>query len=193
MSQMTKRALAMSLKHLMSQKPLSKITIADLTADCGISRMTFYYHFQDIYDLIGWICRDEGTRAIQGRKDCQNWQEGVTSLCRTMVENRAFVEGVYHLVQREQIEDYLLRVTYHLLLPVVEEQSRDVDIAPEDQQYIADFYKHAFAGIMLDWVKSGFSQTPESVVGRLSRLVHGQIAAAVRNMARSGSPSDRDI
>ena len=49
--QLTKRALEDSLKRLLLQKPLTKITIADLTEDCGVSRMTFYYHFQDIYDL----------------------------------------------------------------------------------------------------------------------------------------------
>ena len=35
-------------------KPLSKITVTDITEDCGISRMTFYYHFKDIYDLVEW-------------------------------------------------------------------------------------------------------------------------------------------
>jgi len=39
------------LKKLLLQKPLTKITINDITDDCGISRMTFYYHFKDIYDL----------------------------------------------------------------------------------------------------------------------------------------------
>ena len=51
MSQTTKWAMAMALKCIMTQKPLSKITIADITEACGINRMTFYYHFQDIYDL----------------------------------------------------------------------------------------------------------------------------------------------
>ena len=51
MSQITKRALEASLKHLLLQKPLHKITINDITEDCGINRMTFYYHFKDIYDL----------------------------------------------------------------------------------------------------------------------------------------------
>ena len=51
MSQVTKRALEASLKNLLLQKPLSKITISDITEDCGINRMTFYYHFKDIYDV----------------------------------------------------------------------------------------------------------------------------------------------
>ena len=60
MSQTTKWAMAMALKHIMTQKPLSKITITDITEACGINRMTFYYHFQDIFDLIDWICQEEG-------------------------------------------------------------------------------------------------------------------------------------
>lgn len=45
MSQTTKRAIAASLKKLLETTPLSKITIADIAEDCGISRMTFYYHY----------------------------------------------------------------------------------------------------------------------------------------------------
>ncbi len=56
MSNTTKLALEASLKKLLRQKPFDKITIADLTEDCGISRMAFYYHFKDIYDLVEWAC-----------------------------------------------------------------------------------------------------------------------------------------
>ena len=47
MSQTTKRALEASLKKLLLQKPLNKITINDITEDCGVNRMTFYYHFKN--------------------------------------------------------------------------------------------------------------------------------------------------
>ena len=68
MSQITKRALETSLKNLLLQKPLNKITISDIAKDCGINRMTFYYHFKDIYDLIEWTCNEETARAINGKK-----------------------------------------------------------------------------------------------------------------------------
>lgn len=41
MSQVTKRALEQSLKNLLLKKPLTKITVGDITEDCGINRMTF--------------------------------------------------------------------------------------------------------------------------------------------------------
>ena len=189
MSQTTKRALAASLKKLLAQKPLSKITIADITEDCGINRMTFYYHFQDIYDLIDWICQEEGGRALQGRKDYATWQEGFTALCRTVVENRAFIEGVYHSVQREQIETYLYRMVYGLLIDVVRELSGPYSISQEDQEYITNFYKYAFVGVMLDWVRRGMREPPEAVVGRVSRMTRGQLLSAIQNMEAGPGPS----
>ncbi len=80
MSSMTKRALEESLKRLILQKPLTKITINDLTTDCGISRMAFYYHFRDIYDLVEWVCLGESTNALQGKKTYG--QHGRKDFCR---------------------------------------------------------------------------------------------------------------
>ena len=80
MSQMTKRALAASLKNLLLQKPLNKITINDIAEDCGISRMTFYYHFKDIYDLVEWICVEDAARALEGKKTYDTWQEGFLNI-----------------------------------------------------------------------------------------------------------------
>ena len=83
MSNITKKALMESLKKLMLQKPLNKITINDLTADCGISRMAFYYHFRDIYDLVEWACLEESThcdaehRFRPGGQGCGSGCDGV--------------------------------------------------------------------------------------------------------------------
>ena len=74
MSQVTKRALEASLKNLLLKKPLSKITINDITEDCGINRMTFYYHFKDIYDLVEWSCAEDAKKALEGKKTYDTWR-----------------------------------------------------------------------------------------------------------------------
>ena len=55
MSDITKNALAASLKKLLNRKTLNKITVKDITDDCGVNRQTFYYHFHDVYELVEWI------------------------------------------------------------------------------------------------------------------------------------------
>ena len=55
MALMTQRAFGNALVRLLQQRPLSKITVNDIVEECGVARQTFYYHFQDIYDLLQWI------------------------------------------------------------------------------------------------------------------------------------------
>ena len=69
MANITKLALEAALKKELLTKPLDKITINDLAEDCGISRMAFYYHFKDIYDLVEWVRHCRGRRPTRtGRK-----------------------------------------------------------------------------------------------------------------------------
>ena len=95
MSNTTKRALEASLKKLLLQKPLDKITIQDLTTDCGISRMAFYYHFKDIYDLVEWACVEDGKRALQGKRTYNSWQEGLEQIFKAVLENKPFIMNVW--------------------------------------------------------------------------------------------------
>lgn len=54
-SNITKRALATSLKELMLEQPFDKINVAQICARCNMNRKSFYYHFKDKYDLVNWI------------------------------------------------------------------------------------------------------------------------------------------
>lgn len=146
MSQITKRALEASLKNLLLKKPVNKITIQDIAEDCGINRMTFYYHFKDIYDLIEWSCEEDARRAIEGNKTYDTWEQGFLNLFYAVEENKPFIMNVYRYVSREQIEQYLYRVVFDLLIDVVEECSQGLNVRKNDKRFIADFYKYGFVG-----------------------------------------------
>ena len=181
----TKAALEESLKRLLLKKPLDKITITDITTDCGISRMAFYYHFKDIYDLVEWSCVEDGTKALQGKKTSESWTEGLTQIFEAVLENKPFIMNVYRNVDRERIENYLFKLTYDLIVGVVEEKSKGLNITEEDKKFIADFYKYGFVGIMLDWVKRGMKETPREMAGLTSITMQGNIGNSLQNMEKS--------
>lgn len=54
-------------------------------------------------------------------------------------------------------------------------------ISEQDKEFIADFYKYALVGVVLDWVKGGMRETPEQLTAKLSRLLNGQFALAIEN------------
>jgi len=179
MSQITKRAIEASLKNLLRQKPLDKITIADITEDCGVNRMTFYYHFKDIYDLIEWSCVEDAARALEGKKTYDTWQQGFMQIFEAVLENKPFISSVYRSISREHVENYLYKLTYNLLIGVVNEKAVGVNVRDEDKHFIADFYKFGFVGLVLDWIKSDMKEDPRQIVNRLGTLTHGSISRAL--------------
>ena len=181
MSNITKKALMESLKKLMLQKPLNKITINDLTADCGISRMAFYYHFRDIYDLVEWACLEESTKALQGKKTYETWQEGLLQIFEAVYENKPFIINAYHAVSQEQIENYLFHLTHDLIMGVVLEQSKETALSDAQKNFIADFYKYSFVGIMLDWIRQGMKDDYTSICDNMCTTIQGNITNSIKN------------
>ena len=179
----TKQVLEESLKKLMLHKPLDKITIRDLTEDCGISRMAFYYHFKDIYDLVEWACLEDATRALAAKKTYDTWSEGLVQIFDAVYENKPFILNAYRCISRDQIESFLFHLTSDLLMNVVEEKAEETSISEEDRRFIADFYKYSFVGIMLDWIKQGMKDDYKELARKISITIHGSLTNSIENFA----------
>ncbi len=179
MSQITKRALEQSLKNLLLKKPLTKITINDITEDCGINRMTFYYHFKDIYDLVEWSCLEDARKALEEKKTYDTWQQGFLQIFEAVLDNKPFIMNVYRCVHREQVEKYLKPLVDNLLLGVINEEAEGITVREEDREFIAQVYSYIFVGLMLDWIKDDMKENPEDIVERLAVLIKGSIPKAL--------------
>lgn len=55
----TKILMAQALKNLIKDRPFAKITVQDIVAECNINRNTFYYHFENNYDLLYFAYEQE--------------------------------------------------------------------------------------------------------------------------------------
>lgn len=179
MSQVTKRVLEQSLKNLLLKKPLTKITVGDITDDCGINRMTFYYHFKDIYDLVEWSCLEDAKRALDEKKTYDTWQQGLLQIFKAVQENKPFILNVYRCVHREQVEKYLQPLVDQLLLNVINEEAAGITVRDEDKQFIAQVYSYMFIGLMLDWIKDDMREDPQQIVEKLSKLIKGSVSVAL--------------
>ena len=190
MSQITKKAIEASLKNLLLKKPFDKITINDIAEDCGISRMTFYYHFKDIYDLVEWACEEDVKEILEDKDDYKTWTQGFLNLFEEVLKNKPFILNVYRSVGREQVENYLYKIVYDLLLNVIEEKAQGMTVRDEDKEFVADFYKYAFVGLMLDWVKNGMKEDPHKIVKKVEFLLSGSLSVSLERF-RTGRISSK--
>ena len=186
-SQTTKRALEASLKKLLLQKPLNKITINDITEDCGVNRMTFYYHFKDIYDLVDWILVEDAQQALEGRQSVDDWNQAFLDILLKIQANKLLVLNVYRSVSREQVEQYLYKMVDPLLHEFADKESRDISIQDEDKQFVIDFFKYALVGVVLEWIRKDMKTDPVFLTDRLDTMLHGGIRRTLLKFRAGGS------
>ncbi|MDA8442606.1 MAG: TetR-like C-terminal domain-containing protein [Peptococcaceae bacterium] len=183
-SQLTKRALANSLKELMQHTQLNKISVQNITDSCGLNRQTFYYHFHDIFELLGWIYATEAIDSVDAYKNYTNWPEGLQRIFMYIERNRAFCLNTLNSLGRDHLDTYLYAVTFELIMGVVIELAADLQVEPEAKKFLANFYTLAFSGLVIQWMKNGMKDKPELIISRLSELLEGNFLKALQRYAK---------
>lgn len=184
MSKNTKQVLAASLFRILEKKPLDKIRISDLTEDCNVNRQTFYYHFHDIYGLIEWIYVSQAQKAIGSHKTYGSWEKGMKDVCDLMLKQKNFLMKTYHSASHGNLEKVLNDSARSLIYDVVKEKAAGYDITDESCQFIADFYKYSFAGIVLNWIERGMTISSDELVGYIAKIMHGNLEDAIHKFAK---------
>jgi probable dihydroxyacetone kinase regulator len=156
-STITKSALADGMKELMKSKKLSKITIADITTQCDISRNTFYYHFRDKYALVNWIFSSEALPIVNTFSSPECQLEGFIRLCRYLLNNRHFYLEAFEYTGQNSLTDYLLESYFELMKLNISTyyEQYNLKLSTDDLYIVARLEAHAYVGIIMDWVHAG--------------------------------------
>lgn len=183
MSNITKRALAQSLKKIMLIKELDKITITDITNDCGMNRQTFYYHFKDIYDLLEWIFANEVIDKVEKETTIENWQENFKYVLDYMLQNKRIVIKIYNSLKRKTLLDFLFKQYNNIFIQIIENLAKNYNITQENKVFIANFYKYGFAGIIENWINTEMKEEPNNIISKLDVMISGSFEEAVKKMS----------
>lgn len=171
----TKKAIAYTFKDLLKEKPFNKITVSDIAKKCDINRQTFYYHFQDIKDLVEWICLNEVDNILEKKDECEKWEDKFLLIFKIIEDEKLFVKNIYQSVSVEVLRSNLYRLVYPIIYSEIVEKSKGKNLREEDKKFITDFYKYALVSIVLEWIANGMHENPETIVLKVSNLITGTI------------------
>ena len=180
-SEQTKQALVEALKELMAQKPVDRIAIHDLTDRCGIRRQNFYYHFEDVYDLMRWMFQEEAVSLLRQHEGTLLWQEGLLQLFQYLEENRAVCRCALKSVGRDAIRRFFESDIYAIIHRTVEQLGGEIGgerVSQSDIDTMTHFYVVALAGMAESWVLGELEQTPEELIGFADTLLRDHMRGA---------------
>lgn len=131
-SEHTKQQLASALKVLMAERPMDKITISDLTAICKIRRQSFYYHFEDIYDLLRWMFQNEAISLLQQHEGALR----LLRLFRYLEENRAVCLCALKSMGRDHIKRFFEADIYSIIHHTIEQLGENIGSNPQLDSFV---------------------------------------------------------
>ena len=188
-SLITKKAIAQALKTVCREKAFDKISIADITAACGLNRQTFYYHFQDKYELLSWIYYTENFSRITEDISFENWNAKILELLQIMADEQTFYMNTLK-EQEKTFESYLFDMAKALFIDAIDALDTGRKLALEEKEFDAEFYAYGICGVIMRWAEKGMKIAPEVVSTHLKSLASdsGQLARirsqALQNMSQ---------
>ncbi len=179
MSNLTKKALLVAFGELIEEKPFNKITITDLTKKCGLNRMTFYYHFDNIYELMIWGLERQMHEASKDCVNYENWKTGYLRIFYFALDRKKYIKKIFQTIEQEHLEHYLNKIAEQMVLFVIDDKIGDGVMDEDDRIFTAQICSHVLIGMLVSWVSRGMKEEPEIMVKRAGRLLDGMIEKTI--------------
>lgn len=174
MAENLKDKIAETFLEMTARKSFDKITIKDLVQECGISRQAFYYHFQDILDVIEWIMQRSADELLARSLQAENPKAALRLFIDFAMKNRTFIHHLLRSRQREQMENIIHRNFRSYLENLYRHAAVDTSLSYRDLLMALDFFTYGISGVLIESSRSGQAD-PEVLTDQLYRLLTGRM------------------
>ena len=179
----TKKEIATAFKNLMEKKSFDSITVSEIMSVCGLNRLTFYYHFQDKYDLLDWLYQNEIVNVMKTDLSFETWPDNLFNVLTLVRENKRYYRNAL-IGGKGEFADYVVDTFRQILSGAIEKIAEEAGISNEEKRIMLDFFSYGVTGLTLDWVKGGMAESPHEIIVYIKDLVeNGQALAASRYQA----------
>ena len=152
-----KREIKNSFIKLLTERPISQITVKDIVEDCGVNRNSFYYHFQDIPSLLEEIIVEMTAKVIENLPEESTFEEKVTAALQEINLNKRIIYHIYGSSNREFYEKQLMKICEHVTRTYIRSREYSERVDSKDLEFVISYLKCELFGQLIDWLNHDMS------------------------------------
>lgn len=175
MASTTKESLGAALKQMLTVKPIDKITVKDLVEICGVNRQTFYYHFDDVYDLLEWVFEEDANRVLPSEVVYEHWRDDVMMFFKYLADNSVFALNIYNSNSRIYMLRYFKRRLQGCIRSFAIIVSEGKNIDRTDFEFVVESYANGIVGLISQWLDLGMQLPKEITQDRFLKLLDNSV------------------
>lgn len=179
----TKKALGNALKELAKHKELSKITVSELITTCNVNRKTFYYHFDDIYDLVKWIIEQETLDKIQNYNLINDYSGTIEFLLNYIESNSHFLISVYYTVGHDIVKNLFKQDLTQIVTQLIDDTEAELNsrIPADFKLFLCDLYIDSTISMLINSIKNPYKYDNDKIVDYFKLTLPSIIPTAIKN------------
>ncbi len=176
----TKNLIKEEFIKLLNKKSLHNITVTEIAKQCKIERKTFYYHYENLPQLVKEIFDEELEDVIKEFNETLSWEESFISAAKFILENKKVVKHMYESDYKIELEKYIFSISGEIMRKYVRRVAKDTKAQEIDIKLIAYFYQCALSSSLVEWVATDMKTDPKLVTRRLGKLMDGNILESLK-------------
>lgn len=165
---------------LLNKKPLHNVTVTELAKQCNIERKTFYYHYENLTQLIKEIFDEELEKVIEEFNETLSWKEGFILAAKFILDNKKAIKHMYESDYKIELEKYVFSISGEIMNKYVSLMAENTDAQEIDIKLIAYFYQCALSSSLVQWVATDMRTDPKLIIQRIGELMDGNILLSLK-------------
>lgn len=176
----TKDLIRLEFIKLLNKKSLHNVTVTELAKQCKIERKTFYYHYENLTELIKEIFDEELDQVIEEYNETLSWEEGFILATKFILDNKKAIKHMYESDYKIDLERYVFSISGEIMNKYVSRQAEMTRAQETDVKLIAYFYQCALSSALIQWVATDMKTDPKAVTRRMGELMDGNILLSLK-------------
>ena len=175
MGSFTEKELKNAFINLLNKKPFKKITVKEIVEECGVNRNTFYYHFEDIPQLLEEIIKDNMGDLADKYSQIYQIEDCLNSIIELSLKNKKLISNIYSSANRDCFEIYEWKICEQLAKLCIDKTLNGRNISETYYRIIISDIKCVIFGFMMDWLENGMQENINEEIHLLCQLKEGNV------------------
>lgn len=168
-----KQMITETFADLLTHKKVEKITVKELVEACNISRQTFYYHFQDIMEVVEYLMSQRLEQTLSASQQAASPQEALRTVISTTERERTLMRHLLASSRKEEMVALFVRISQSYFERMFREKAGHMQISPSDLEAAIRFCSYGMMGILLESLERQVD--PDRLSDQIIRLLSGKM------------------
>lgn len=169
-----KEEIAEAARKLLVDKKVKKLTVKDIVEECHITRQAFYYHFEDIPDMLKWML-EKGAQTMREAGVGKDGEERLRYFVLMALNASAHVKKSMQSNYGDEIAHILTEHVYNIFEQTVEEKNLYQKYARSELKFILRYHSQAIMGILRSWTEDD-TKNLDMIVHQMYLLLIGKVS-----------------